>query len=846
MKIPSYTICNTNHPDGKAHGGTAIIIKNEIDHYINTEYCKNYLQATNVTVQDKNRQITFSAIYCPPKFSIHQNTFTEFFDSLGNCFLAGGDYNAKHPWWGSRPTNPNPKGKQLYQALRARNLVPISTGEPTHWPSDTNKLPDLIDFAVVKGLNSSRITAESCLDLSSDHSPIIIKLDSELKIKQKNHSPYNKNTNWNKYKEILDDKITCNIPLKTSEDIENAIEQFNIEIHNAINAATPPIAQKTKISNVSNNIRGKITEKIKLRKIWQKNRTEMNKIKLNKAIKDLKKCIYTEKNEYFQNYLINLSGTENTDYSLWKATKKINQPQQFAPPIKKPDGSWARTDMEKAITFAEHLESVFEPPPRQMPMEEECVLLNDTQINNIETHQINSIKLKEVYKVIKNLKAKKAPGYDNINGKMIKELPPKAFRFITILINSILRLNHFPAQWKVAQIILIPKPGKAKELVTSYRPISLLPILSKVCEKLIIIRLNKILRDKNIIPAHQFGFRNKHSTIEQVNRVTTEIRNTFEKNNYCTTAFLDVAQAFDKVWHEGLLYKLKKILPNNFYNLIKSYLSNRMFQTKINNEVTRLYPIKAGVPQGSVLGPILYLIYTADLPTRKNITLGTYADDTVIIASHSSATIASLTLQNYLLTAQQWFKTWRIIINESKSVQVTFTLRKETCPPVYLNGKPIPQCDKVKYLGMHLDRRLTWKDHIWSKRKQLNLKLTKMYWLIGRKSNLSIENKLLIYKCIIKPVWTYGIQLWGTASKSNIEIIERFQNKTLRNILDAPWFVPNEILLKDSNISSVKEEVKNFKERYKNRLNEHPNSLATNLLHQTFRNSRLKKHNPLF
>ena len=243
MKIPSYTVYNTNHPDGKAHGGTAIIIKNEIEHFVNTEYCKNYLQATNVTFKDKNGPITFSAIYCPPKFSIRQDTFIEFFNSLGNCFLAGGD-NAKHPWWGSRSAIPNPKGRQLYLALQARNLTPISIGEPTYWPSDTRKLPDLIDFAVVKGINASRITAESCLDLRSDHSPIIMKLDFEAINKQKNHFPCNKYTNWDIYKETLNKNITCNIPLKTLKEIENAIEQFNIEIHKAINAATPQIESK--------------------------------------------------------------------------------------------------------------------------------------------------------------------------------------------------------------------------------------------------------------------------------------------------------------------------------------------------------------------------------------------------------------------------------------------------------------------------------------------------------------------------------------------------------------------------------------------------------------------------
>ena len=206
-----------------------------------------------------------------------------------------------------------------------------------------------------------------------------------------------------------------------------------------------------------------------------------------------------------------------------------------------------------------------------------------------------------------------------------------------------------------------------------------MPILYKICEKLIIKRLNEILQDKKIIPEHQFGFRNQHSTIEQVNRVVSVIRNTFENYSYCTTVFLDVAQAFDKVWHEGLLYKLSKIVSKNLYCLLKSYLCNRMFQVKINNEVTELYPIKAGVPQGSVLGPILYVIYTADIPSMKGITLGTYADDTTIIATHKNPTIASLMLQNYLFKLQQWFKTWRIVVNENKSTQVTFTLRKETC-----------------------------------------------------------------------------------------------------------------------------------------------------------------------
>jgi len=106
--------------------------------------------------------------------------------------------------------------------------------------------------------------------------------------------------------------------------------------------------------------------------------------------------------------------------------------------------------------------------------------------------------------------------------------------------------------------------------------------------------------------------------------------------------------------------------------------------------------------------------------------------------------------------------------NEVKSVQVSFTLNKMTCPPLKLNNDHVHQADEVKYLGIHLDRRLTWRTHITTKRKQLDLKLRNLYWIIGRKSELSLENKLLVYKVTLKPVWTYGIQLWGTASNSNL------------------------------------------------------------------------------
>ena len=140
------------------------------------------------------------------------------------------------------------------------------------------------------------------------------------------------------------------------------------------------------------------------------------------------------------------------------------------------------------------------------------------------------------------------------------------------------------------------------------------------------------LQSLNIIPDSQFGFRAKHSTIHQIHRLTDLISSSFEKNQYCPGVFLDVSQAFDRVWHKGLLYKLKQFLPAPYFLLIKSYLENRTFVVRQSNFFSSYYRIQAGVPQGSDLSPDLFNIYTADMPKSTNTTMALYADDTAIIS----------------------------------------------------------------------------------------------------------------------------------------------------------------------------------------------------------------------
>lgn len=347
----------------------------------------------------------------------------------------------------------------------------------------------------------------------------------------------------------------------------------------------------------------------------------------------------------------------------------------------------------------------------------------------------------------------------------------------------------------------------------------------------------------DIVPNHQFGFRENHGTIEQIHRIVDVISKALDEKKYCSAVFLDISQAFDKVWHEGLLYKVKKMLPHSFFQIIKSYLSKRCFEVRFNVELSDLYEIKSGVPQGSILGPILYIIYTADLPTTDKTTVATYADDTALLSTHMNPVTASEHLQHHIDKIEEWLELWRIHANRRKSTHVTFTLRRDTCPPVTLNNDVIPQDDNAKYLGMYLDRRLTWQKHIWTKRKQLDLKLRSMYWLIGRHSQMTTYSKLTIYKAILKPIWTYGIQLWGTASNSNIEILERFQTKTLRAIFNIPFYISNKIIYHDLKLPTVKQEIAKYSIAYQKRLSQHKNELAHRLSgDQGLQYKRLKRH----
>jgi len=843
ISIPGYSLIKSNHPDGTAHGGAAILIKSNLNYYPLANYSQNHFQSCAISITINNIPVAIAAIYSPPRHKLTIDNLTNYFDSTTNNFIIGGDYNAKHQSWGCRVTNP--RGNLLYNFTNTKKFKILAPPGPTYWPTSVRKKPDILDIFVTKIPSNLYYSINNILDLNSDHSSVILNIDATPQTRTVSPKLFTAATDRLKFHNFIADEINLKISLKSPQEIDDAVDNLTTLIQSAAfksNTISTTTNSAHKHLFVSEQVRSLIVEKRRARARYQTTRLPSHKSAYNKLANSLKKCLAKNKADLFEQKLTSLS---SVDGSLWRETKKLLRYKRPSVPLKKPDNSFAFSDNDKAEVFKDHLHETFQPHHDILTPEhidEVNAYLNlPSSTNRPEKYFTPN----EVKQTIQKYTLKKSPGFDLITAEVVRCLPKKAIVLITYIFNAILRLSYFPLLWKFSKIVLFSKPDKPLDTPTSFRPISLLPFLSKVLERLILKRIIPHIITNNILPNTQFGFRNSHSTIHQLHRVVDVISTSLKKKLYCSCIFLDVAQAFDRVWHEGLQFKLKKFLPTPLYLLIKSYLTDRHFQVQFNSSLSEIAPIKAGVPQGGILSPFLFNIYVADQPTMQQTIVADYADDKVILSINEDPVIASSNLQVHLNHLSEWYKKWRVKINQNKSTHTTFTLKQGTCPNITLNNVLIPTSDTVKYLGLFFDKRLTWKKHLQTKRLTLNNRMRMLRPLLIRNKNSTLNTKLTIYKALLKPIWTYGLQLWGAAKKSNINRIQTFQNISLRRLSNAPPYISNHALHNDFHMKTIAEEARTSYKRFHKRLQTHPNPLINDLSILTLPgnpNRRLKRN----
>ncbi|MGK2862648.1 MAG: RNA-directed DNA polymerase [Chitinophagaceae bacterium] len=399
---------------------------------------------------------------------------------------------------------------------------------------------------------------------------------------------------------------------------------------------------------------------------------------------------------------------------------------------------------------------------------------------------VESVNEEELLKLIDSMKDGKSCGADNISPRLIKENKSLLCQRMMYIFNLSLMKGVVPSNLKIAKVIPIFKKGDAK-LITNYRPISLLSIFNKLLEKLVYKRLDSFISKHNILYKYQFGFRKNHSTSQALIEVIDSCCKNFDANKKMIGIYFDLQKAFDTVNHDILLHKLYNYgIRGVMHDWISDYLHNRKQFTVVNGISSKSDIVTCGVPQGSVLGPLFFLLYINDIsnavPGDK---LRLFADDTNLFLSGGDYKEIEEEANVYLKSMESWFVANKLSLNIDKTCYTIFGPHKNVINNLSLslivNGQYIKRVQNCKYLGVFIDQSLSWNDHV----DHVYKKIIKFSSIFYRLRDVLPKHCLkMLYCSFVHPHILYGIEVYANTTKTTLNKLCKLNNKLLRILLN--------------------------------------------------------------
>ena len=714
-----------------------------------------------------------------------------------------GDFNDRTKDWHS-PHNESELGQELYNLLNSFNLQQLIK-EPT-------RKDNLLDLLITN--NPRLIINSGVLDPihDLDHCTIFGKLNYNIKY----NKPFRR-TIWDypagDYVKLNDQllQIPWGLVVGESDNVNDAVEMLTQLIKQCVNNCIPhktiKIFTKDK-SGMTPRVKQLFKTTRRLHKRAQRTNRQSDIDEHKEKRREAKLAWEQAQNKFYLDIENRLRNSENNSRNYWKIIKSIvcTKKTESIPCIVDGDRV-ATTNSEKA----EILNTFFTaqstippaPPDHQLPPFQ--YLTNSPQ-------KIIQTTPYEVYKILTHLNPNKACGPDLISNKILRECAISLSEPLADLFNKSFNQGVFPQPWKHANVTPIFKKGD-RQNKANYRPVSLLSNISKVQERIVFNCLYDHCSKNNLLTDKNSGFKPFDSTINRVIHLAHEIYQGLDSKQEALIVFLDISKAFDRVWHPGLLHKLREFgIAGELYDWLENYLSGRNQKVVIGGEESSTLYTNAGVPQGSILGPLLFLIFINDIVQVVENPLYLFADDASLIKIFSDINETITSINHDLEKLSQWAHMWRVTFNALKTVFMIISLRtrQHHVPPIpiVLNSIPLKQVQQERYLGIVLTSNMTWKEHINQTTAKASKKLGLLY---NMKNKLSRQAKSRYYLSFIRPLLEYGNVIFDNCTAADSNSLEQVQRRAALWCTGAFRRSPTSLLLSDLGWDSLANRRKNAK-----------------------------------
>lgn len=730
------------------YGGCAIYLKQDIGYtIIDIPALSNATQAVAIKVYSLD--VILIALYIAPSIlkSELESDLSKIFSLVTrNCrTIIAGDFNAHHHTWGNDFTDT--KGSVVMDLINDSNLILLNDNSKTFIPIQVNRKSTAIDLTLcTPNLFSDLEWKTLTYGIGSHH--LIIE------------------TNYN-HNKVESSKIIFNHK-KINEEIKN----LNLENCNSIEYFQKIVAdiyEKNKINNRykpkhwwSKELSQAWEEKNEARSKFNRRSTTENLIICKKAQAKFNRLKKNAKNESFKSFVEEINPTM-TSSELWlKIGRLTGKQKRFT------SNSIIQEDKTLANIFLDKHFGKNEP-----------FFMVDSTFHISE----NLINLDIFNNIINSKKRKSSAGGDKITYSLLRQLQPEAKIVIIKHLNDIWKDCYLPMTLKTIKIVAIPKPGKDQSNIEGKRPISLVPVLTKIINSAVLTKLQKVLDNKQIIPDTSFGFRKNMSTITCSNFLVNTIKQNKRDNFLTAVVFIDLSNAFNAVKTDILENILINFgIPGEITSWIVSFLRNRKIAFNLKNHVIERF-VSNGLPQGDVLSPTLFNLYTASLHNvlENDVVLVQYADDFAAVIKAKNLEILNNKAQQVIDTVFQKLGELNFSVNAHKTKAILFQNSNNILHLKY-NNTEIETVKSHPYLGITLDRYMSFGIHIKNTKLKIIDRLNMIKVISGMKQGAHPQTMVAIYNAIFRSVIEYGASIFNNAGKTNRKMLSTINNQCLRRI----------------------------------------------------------------